>query len=117
MICDAVKFECSHGIYQCHLGQWTQWTQCNASCGGGISMRFKTLCCDHSYTDVTKCATDCNVTRSDYSESKQCGQTCVNGVFKINVCQCPTGYIGTCCESSKLTSSTHSIVFNKCTPY
>jgi len=35
-------------------------------------------------------ATDCNLTKSDYLETKQCGQTCVNGLFKINVCQCPT---------------------------
>lgn len=111
MTCDAAKYECRHGIYQCHLDPWEQWSHCSASCGGGVSKRYKPLCCDHSYTEIAVCASDCNLTRSDYFESKQCGQTCVNGVFKINVCQCPTGYTGTCCESSKLISSTYRTIF------
>jgi len=115
MICDAAKFECRHGIYQCHLDPWEQWSHCNTSWWWGVYQEDIKHFFDKIYKDITKCATDCNLTKSDYLETKQCGQTCVNGLFKINVCQCPTGYNGTCCESSKLISSTHRTVFNECT--
>ncbi|VDI06403.1 Hypothetical predicted protein [Mytilus galloprovincialis] len=92
-------FTCTNGQKQCNLSSWLQWSNCTSSCGGGTSGRFKSLCCDTTYTSIRKCATDCNITTKDYIEDKVCGQTCVNGVFRQNKCQCQQRFTGKCCES------------------
>ncbi|XP_071166107.1 uncharacterized protein [Mytilus edulis] len=92
-------YTCTNGQKQCQLSSWLQWSNCTSSCGGGKSGRFKSLCCNTSYTSIGKCATDCNITTKDYVENKVCGQTCVNGVFRQNKCQCPQRFTGKCCES------------------
>ncbi|CAG2219794.1 WIF1 [Mytilus edulis] len=92
-------YTCTNGQKQCHLSSWLQWSNCTSSCGGGNSRRFKSLCCNTSYTSIGKCATYCNITTKDYVENKVCGQTCVNGVFRQNKCQCPQRFTGKCCES------------------
>ncbi|VDI06402.1 Hypothetical predicted protein, partial [Mytilus galloprovincialis] len=88
---------CPNG--QCNLSQWGHWSNCTSYCGGGASRRFKHLCCDKSYTTIEKCAAHCNITAKDYIEKRVCGQTCVNGVFRQNKCQCPQNFTGKCCES------------------
>ncbi|VDI69259.1 Hypothetical predicted protein [Mytilus galloprovincialis] len=98
-IVSSAVFRCGNGIKQCQLSQWGQWSNCTSPCGGGISMRYKHMCCNKTYSSFEKCAKDCNITTTDYSEMKICGKTCVNGVFRQNKCQCPNRFTGKCCET------------------
>ncbi|CAC5377788.1 TN [Mytilus coruscus] len=101
VVCNAV-FNCTAGVIQyCSLSLWEGWSNCTSSCGGGTSRRIKQLCCNKSYKTIEKCAADCNITRKEYSETKVCGQTCINGVFRKDKCQCQNKFTGKCCETDE----------------
>ena len=101
LICDAT-YQCSAGVYQCDLENWSSWSKCSSSCGGGLSHRIKGLCCDAKYKSVSDCAIACNLTKKDFIDIKPCGQSCLNGgLFKKTGCQCPENYTGKCCQNCK----------------
>lgn len=97
-VCKAV-FQCSPGVYQCHLYTWSAWSTCSSSCGGGVSTRYKTICCSLNLKSYSDCAAFCNYTADDYLDKMVCGKSCLHGAFNQNSCQCPSKFTGKCCEN------------------
>lgn len=85
-------YQCQNGVKQCQLGTWTAWTPCSSSCNGGVSMRWRPVCCPPYWTSLglfPDCARGCNISVSDFVQINRCGVECtqgntINGLFIVD---------------------------------
>jgi hypothetical protein len=97
------KYECRTGVFTCDLSPWLQWSNCTATCGGGVQKRIKSICCPANVT-YSACSSRCNLTTADLEDRRSCAQTCsFGGVYdkQNGNCRCRRGYVGACCDFSK----------------
>ncbi|CAG2239693.1 unnamed protein product [Mytilus edulis] len=91
----------------CEFRDWGQWHGCNATCGSGVQIRERNICCDKTrYPALKQCLISCNITfslwQANGTEHKVCGKCQQGGTFNADQhrCKCPLGYKGPCCEDT-----------------
>ncbi|KAL3858358.1 hypothetical protein ACJMK2_012951, partial [Sinanodonta woodiana] len=88
---------------QCPIGTydtWSQWSACNASCGGGTQKRWQSLCCPPDASgNWADCRATYNLTEIFQYDVKPCNQLCSHGTFINDRCICDDGYTGLCCST------------------
>ena len=84
----------------CGLFGWNAWQNCSESCGGGIRLRKRNVCCP-SGSDLQGCLSGaCNGTAEyDEYEESVCNRICYNGGYYNGTCLCQLGWTGRCFES------------------
>lgn len=85
----------------CGLFGWNAWQNCSESCGGGIRLRKRNVCCP-SGSDLQDCLSGaCNgtVEYDDTWQKSLCNSICYNGGYYNETCLCQQGWTGRCCES------------------
>jgi hypothetical protein len=95
----------------CEVSEWSNWSTCNTSCGGGIQQKTRTINVTNMYggkecpslTETQTCNTqncpiDCQV--SDWSEWSMCNASCGNGTqIKTRTINVTNMYGGKACPS------------------
>ncbi|CAC5398953.1 unnamed protein product [Mytilus coruscus] len=102
-----VFFELGSACVQfCDVRDWGAWQPCNATCGSGVQIREKNICCDNArYPTLKQCLISCSIPfsfwQANATEQKVCGKCQQGGTFNASHhrCDCPLGYEGSCCDA------------------
>nr|XP_022286589.1 sushi, nidogen and EGF-like domain-containing protein 1 isoform X1 [Crassostrea virginica] len=82
-------------LCDCHWEQWTQWSQCSASCGGGKRYRTREVW----HKNIPECMGFDKCASSDMGfYISTCNTICYNGSPSGGLCSCQIGWHGKCCN-------------------
>ncbi|VDI10597.1 Hypothetical predicted protein [Mytilus galloprovincialis] len=90
----------------CDILDWNNWSQCDATCGGGSRFRKKNINCNTNWIPFTleNCLKKCNITDKEWKtngvEHELCKPNCHNGTYNYikQRCTCSIEFSGNCCE-------------------
>lgn len=80
----------------CKWVTWDSWSDCSASCGGGIRYRSRLI----RFKNDPKCGVE-NCVKGGGRECRYCNTKCYHGTYSDNGCSCHSGWTGSCCSNRK----------------
>lgn len=78
----------------CKWVTWDSWSDCSASCGGGIRYRSRLI----RFKNDPKCGVE-NCVKGGGRECRYCNTKCYHGTYSDNGCSCHSGWTGSCCSN------------------